>query len=440
MSAWRGRVLTLALPVMLANATVPLVGIADTAVMGRMGAPEFIAATAVGALLFATVFWAFGFLRMGTSGLVAQACGADDPTSAGRITCRALLIAFLFGALLILLQGPIFALMMWAMGNNAAAPRWQTLTEQYYTWRIPAAPATLANYAVLGTLVGLQRMRAVLTTQLLLNIGNVVLNVLFFTQTDLGIRGVALATVLTEYLTLGYGLWLIRDVLGKALADHPLRPWLCDTEALTRFFRISSDLFIRTLCLTLAFYWMTVLSSRLGVEILAVNAMLLHFVEFSACALDGFAHAAETLTGFAIGRRDPRSLRSASRAAAEFGVLAAVLMSLCYLVAGHWLIGLVSAQADMQALADHWLIWVVIAPVVGIASFLLDGIFIGATETRSMRNGTIVSLLVFLLTAELSLPLFGNHGLWLAYTVLMIVRALTLWRVWPRVVKAAGGT
>ena len=208
--------LTLAVPVMISNSTVPLVGIVDTAVMGRMGSPDWVAATAVGAVIFSSIYWVFGFLRMATGGLVAQAYGADSHVSIGRICIRALLLGCVFSALLLILQGPLLSLGLAAMENNG---QWQELTARYFNVRIFSAPATLLNYAILGTLIGLQKMRVVLGLQLLLNLLNVVLNIAFFRYTDMDIAGVALATVISEYITLFSGLWILRHLIRAALRD-----------------------------------------------------------------------------------------------------------------------------------------------------------------------------------------------------------------------------
>ena len=421
---------------MLSNSTVPLVGIVDTAVMGRMGAPEWIAATAVGAILFSSIFWVFGFLRMGTGGLVAQAYGAARATDAGRIAVRALLIAIVLGLFLIVFQRPILDVGLLALDNDND---WQELTRLYFTIRIVSAPATLMLYAITGTLVGLQRMNQVLVLQLLLNILNVVLNVLLFTQTDLGIAGVAWATVVSEFVTLALGLYCIRDTLTRALRQGPIKHWLFNAAALTRFFRISGDLFIRTLCLTLAFYYMTVLGSRISVATLAVNTVLLHLVHFASHCMDGYAHAIESLTGFAVGKRSPTLFSRAVRAASELGVVTALLFSIVFWLAGDSLIALMTTDPAIQQMARNWLPWVILAPIVGIWSFLLDGIFIGATETASMRNSMIVSLMLYGLCTLIAVPALHNHGIWLSYYVLMIARTLTLARYWSSLTARMSG-
>ena len=432
-TAWRTRVLKLSLPIMLSNSTVPLVGIVDTAVMGRMGSPDWIAATAVGAILFSSIYWIFGFLRMGTSGLVAQADGARDEAAIGRILIRAMLIAVAIGLLLVLLQTPILRVSLLAMQDQT---QWLSLTEEYFRVRILSAPATLLNYAVLGALIGLQQTGRVLQLQLLLNLLNIVLNIVLFKYTQMNISGVALATVISEYVSLAVGLWLLRPLVWRALNESPWRLWLFDTPALLRFFHVSKDLFIRTLCLTISYYWMTAASSHLGVLIVAVNAVLLHLVYMASYCMDGYAHSMESLVGYAVGQRNKTMFNQATRAAIELGFVTAGIISLAYLLFGHWIIGLLTTEQSVIDQASTWLPWVAAVPLVGIASFLLDGIFIGAVQTAAMRNSMVQSLLIFIVSNWLLMSLFGNHGLWMSYHLMLIARAVTLGRYWPLIISS----
>lgn len=429
---WRKYLLNLSLPVMLSNAMIPIVGMVDTAVMGRMGSPEWIAATAVGALLFSSIYWLFGFLRMGTGGLVAQAFGAGDNTEAGRVTVRALLIASALGLMLILLQKPILSLGLAALAD---AQDWKTLTRQYFSVRILAAPASLMLFVIMGTLIGLQQMRRLLLLQGTLTLLNVTLTIALFNMSDLHIVGVAIATLTSEYLTLALGLWLLRPIIRNALRQGSVRDWLMDSTACLRFFRISGDLFIRTLCLIAAVYWMTVLGSRLGVAVLAVNSVLMHLVSLTAYCLDGFAHAIETLTGYAIGKGNNALFRQACRTTVELALVSAVAFAILFWLAGDVMIGLLTTDPQVLSLVKVWLPWLVILPLSSVWSFLLDGIFIGATQTSSMRNSMLLSLLVFGLTSALLVPLIGNHGIWLSYHVLFLARAVTLGRYYPEVLQ-----
>jgi len=473
---WRERVLRLAIPIILANISVPLTGIVDTAVMGRMDDPVYMGAVALGAIIFSSIFWLFGFLRMGTGGLVAQAFGASqsttselsstatgsDPgrnltakTDAAEITLviyRAILIGAVLGVVLVLLQKPIAILAMKAFSGGVAL---EALASDYFNIRIYAAPATLITYSILGALIGLQQMRAVLLIQLLLNFSNIALTILFFQVFDGGVKGVALATVIAEYLSLFYAIY----ALIKAIRLWPLSVALStilDPLAMKLLFVVNANLMVRTLALTVAFYWLTESGVRLGTTILAANSILLHMLHFSSYALDGFAHAAETLCGNAYGRArriaggggnegqtatttDTGSDREFTEAAAVcfiWGVVFSLVFVLVFWIFGHHIIALMSDQPQVREMAAIWLWWIIFSPLVAVSGFILDGIYIGVTHTRDMRDAMLQSLLIFLLANLILVEFFGNTGLWISYYVLMIVRALTLFRTYPRIMQA----
>ena len=283
----------------------------------------------------------------------------------------------------------------------------------------------------MGTLIGLQLMRQVVMVQLVLNVLNVILTVGFFSLTDMAIAGVAWATLISEYVTLIYGLYLCRHVIRRALSQKPVTTWLFDTNACIRYFQISGNLFIRTLCLILAVYWMTVLGSRIGVATLAVNTVLLHMVNLAAYCLDGYAHAIETLTGYSRGKRSLALFQRAARTSIELAFLTALVFSLAFWLFGDSLTSLMTTDEEIRELASHWLPWVILLPLTGVWSFLLDGIFIGATQTANMRDSMLVSLLVFGLASLVLVPALGNHGIWLSYHIMFVSRALTLARYWP---------
>ena len=418
------QVVALAIPVMLANISVPLVGIADTAVMGRYASPNYINAVAIASVLFSSIFWAFGFLRLGTSGLIAQAFGNADPDRIALTMARSLLLALTIG-IVIVLGGIIwFKAGMHLMSADAEL---RALVYAYYQIRLIAAPITLSLYVVFGTLIGLQRMRSLLLLQLLLNFCNIALNVLLYLITDWHVRGVATATVISECLTLALGLWLIRDSLAPVIHRWPeLKSRFANPEAFTRLWQISRDLFIRTTCLTIAFYWMTALGSRQGAYVLAANTILIHLLHLMAHWLDGFAHAAESLVGFAYGKQDRRGFRRAVRMCTEAAFVLALFLTALYALFGDELVALISRDETVQVEAKKYLWWIIASPLIGVWSFMLDGIFTGITHTREMRNGMLIALVIFVVCAHLLLPLMGNHGLWLAYSILMLARAATL--------------
>ncbi len=428
----------LAFPIILSNSTVPLVGIADTAVMGRMDSPAFVSAAGIGAVMFSSIFWVFGFLRMATGGLVAQALGASRPLQADRTGLRALLLACVLGFLIILFSE---WLLLMGLALMDGSPQVHQLVADYYRIRIYAAPATLMTYALSGVLIGQQRMKAVFYLQLLLNISNIVLNLAFFNLSDWGIKGVAAATLISEYLALAAAFYWSNTTeaisRNNAASGNPIRSWIVDPARLLEFLQISGDLFIRTLCLTAAFYWLTVMGSRQGDAILAANVILVNMLHFMAYALDGFSHAAETLTGYALGRRNRHALHEAVKASTFWASGFAVLFMIMFALGGGVMIDAMTTQEALREMTRQWLPWIIFSPLIGVWSFLLDGIFIGTTHTRAMRNSMLISSLVFVIASILLVNIWDNHGLWLAYYILMVMRSITLGAHYPSVLRSA---
>lgn len=430
------RVWHLAWPVILSNVTTPLLGLVDTAVVGRLPGPEYIGAVAIGAAAFTGIFWMFGFLRMGTTGFIAQAMGADDFTEVRAILGRAVLIAILFGAMLVALQQPLWAGAVHLLDPSATV---QALAEQYFTIRVWTGPATLVNYALLGFFIGLQRPRLALAIQIWLNGVNILLDLLFVIGLDMGVPGVAWATLIGEYSA---------AILGLVVALRVLRPhggrfsWpaILDPMQCRRLLSANFDIFVRTACLIIAFSWATRVGARLGDLALAANAILMQMVHLLAYGLDGFAFAAEALVGGALGARSLNALRQAVVASTIWALVVSAGVALTYLVAGPLLIAVMTDQPEIQSAAETYLVWIVIYPLLAIWCYQLDGIFIGATQTAEMRNAMILSLGVFVV-AILTLPdLFGNHGLWASLSILNIARTVTLGAYYRRIEARVVGT
>ena len=419
---WHGRVWRLAAPIILSNLSIPLVGAVDTAVVGHLPDPAYIGAVALGAVVFSFLYWGFGFLRMGTTGFVAQAYGAGELDEMRSSIARALLLAVLLGSVVVALQWPIGHAALWALD---ADPQIESLTEDYYRIRVWSAPGALLQYVVLGSLIGLQNTRAVLVLQLVLNGTNVVLDLVFVVGFGWDVKGVAAATLISECLAAGVGLWLLQRSL-RPLGGRYDRTTLLDRVQLTSLLRVNGNIFIRTLCLISAFAYFTALGSSLGALTLAANAVLMHLQQFLAYGLDGFAHAAETLAGSAYGRRDRSAFRAAVRTATIWAAAVALVYTALYAIAGTGFIALLTNIESVRAEAQRYLPWLIAAPIISVWSFQLDGIFIGTTHTREMRNGMIISLIVFAAATWSLMSLFGNHGLWAALMIFMIARALTL--------------
>jgi len=402
------------------NVTTPLIGAVDTAVIGQLGAAHLIGAVAIGATIFTFFYWAFGFLRMGTTGLTAQSSGAERRREVLATLYRALLVAGAAGGAIILLQVPIAELAFSLMG---ASPDVETAARSYFAIRIWSAPAALANYALVGWFIGLGRAGMAFRLQLLLNLTNIALDSLFVLGFGWGVAGVAAGTLIAETGAAMIGLIV---ALGGANRLR-LRAWrVFNAGKLKRMLSVNGDIMIRTLGLLFAFSFFTAQGARAGDLILAANAVLLHFLSVSAYFLDGVAYATEALTGKAIGARDPRRFADAVRLSSMWAAVLSIGVGLAFWAGGGAVIDLMTVNETVRALAREYLVWAAVSPIIGVACFQLDGIFIGATQTRDMRNMMLVSLGIYLLGWAVMTPLYGNHGLWAALMLLFTARALTL--------------
>jgi len=429
------RVLRIALPIVLSNATVPLLGAVDTGVVGQLGLAAPIGAVGLGAVVLATLYWIFGFLRMGTSGLAAQAHGAGDGAERSAILLRALIVGGLAGLCFVLLQGPLLS---GAFLVAPASDEVETLARQYLQIRLWGAPATIALYAVTGWLIALERTRAVLVLQVWMNGLNVALDLWFVLGLGWGVPGVAVATLIAEWTGLGLGLWLCRDAFGATLAAAWQR--MPDSAALRVMLLVNRDIMIRSVALQVCFTAFVFMGARFGDVTLAANQILLLFLQITAYALDGFAFAAEALVGQAIGARAPAQTRRAAIVTGQWGLGGAVLLGAAFALTAPMSIDLMALSPDVRAEARQFLPWLVAAPVLGIAAWMLDGIFIGATLTRQMRRAALLSAAVYAGAVLLLVPVLGNHGLWASLMVLNITRAITLAWVFPAVAAKASGS
>ena len=431
---WHWRVLMLAWPIILSSLSVPLVGMVDTAVVGQLDDPKYMGAVAVGAIIFSSVFWVFGFLRMGTTGFVSQAHGANNTQEVSFTLIRALTVAVVCGLLLIVLQTPIASLALYFMNAGETIT---PLVDEYYSIRIFSAPATFINYCILGALIGMQKMRLALMIQLLLNGCNLFLDILFVSYLGWDSSGVALASVLSDYTAAVVGLWALRHYLKidwrntKATLQA-----LYEASALRAMFVVNGNLFIRTLFLTSAFFYFTSQGAQFGVATLAANAILINLFQTMAYGLDGFAHAAEALAGGAYGAKNrPAFVQSVKSSSLWAGVMAALLV-LFYAVFGSWIINVMTVNEEVIVLANQYLPWLIFAPLITVWSYQFDGIFIGATSTKVMRNTVVISLVVYILVSLALIPTMGNNGLWLSLMVFMAMRGVTLGIAYPKLLQS----
>jgi multidrug resistance protein, MATE family len=418
-----GRVWRIAGPIVLSNATVPLLGAVDTGVVGQMGQAAPIGAVGLGAVILATLYWVFGFLRMGTSGLAAQAQGAGDGAERTAVLLRALIVGLGAGVVLIGLQAALFA---GAFTLAPASAEVEMLARQYLAIRIWGAPATIALYAVTGWLIAVERTRGVFLLQLWINGLNIALDLWFVLGLGLGVPGVALATLIAEWTGLALGLWFCRDAFGPALRAGWAR--IGDRLAVLRMIAVNRDIMIRSVVLQLCFTSFVFLGARFGDVTLAANQVLLQFLGILSYALDGFAFAAETLVGQAIGARAVGEVRQAIRLSLFWTFAGGVVLGLFFWIAGPLLIDLMATDPGVRAEARLFLPWILAAPVFGALAWAYDGIYIGALLTAEMRRIMLASAALYALALAVLLP-FGNHGLWAAMMVLFAARSLLMhWR------------
>ena len=420
------RILHIAIPIVVSNATVPILGAVDTGVVGQLGMAAPIGAVGIGAIILSALYWVFGFLRMGTVGLTAQAAGNNDDAEVAALLTRGLLIGSLAGLALILLQVPLF----WASFRvSPASSEVEGLARTYMGIRVWSAPAAIAIYAITGWLIAQERTRAVLVIQIWMNGMNILLDLWFVLGLGWGVEGVALATFLAEWTGAALGLWFCR----AAFAGPAWRDWVqvFDRPRWINMMRVNGDILIRSLLLQAIFVSFLFLGSGLGDITLAANQVLLQFLMITAFALDGFAFAAEALVGRAMGARQRDILRRSAVLTSGWGVVACVLMTIAFAWGGGAIIDLMTTSFSVRAEARVFLPYMIAAPLLGCASWMLDGVFIGATRSRDMRNMMAMSFMIYVASVIALLPWLGNHGLWISLLVSFVARGITLGLRYP---------
>jgi MATE family multidrug resistance protein len=422
----RHDVLRIAFPLILSNLSVPLLGMVDTAVVGHMGAAHYLGAVAVCSSIFSLLFVGFNALRMGTTGLVSQAHGKDDATALRVIVLQGALVALAAAAVILLLQVPVrdLALRLIAPGEQVLAS-----ARAYYDVRVWSAPALLVNYVIVGWLVGLQRTRWVLGMYLAVNLGNIALDLLFVYGFGLKVQGVAAASVVAEGFGLAVGIVAVRRMLITQPSAAPWRAiWrsALAVAGLARLFALNVNLLIRTLVLAFSVLLLTALGARLGEVVLAANAILLMFQQVISYGLDGFAHAAEALVGRAVGAADRDALRRAVRYSFDWSVAVALAAALVLAFAGAPFADRLTDQPAVSDTVRRYLPWLVLSPLVSLWSFVYDGVFVGATAARQMRDAMLFASAIVYIPALWLLRGYGNHGLWAAFTLFMLARAFSM--------------
>jgi multidrug resistance protein, MATE family len=429
-------VFAIALPIMLSGATVPLVGFVDTLVVGQLGAAALIGGMAVSTTMFNAIYWAFGFLRMGTTGFTAQAVGAGDMAERTAIFGRGLLVASAFGLALVALQVPIKQGFFAVIGGS---PDVQAAATAYYDWRIWAAPAGLINYVLMGWFMGLGRAMIAFWLQLLVNVINIALSLALVIGLQWGVAGAGLAAFVSEAGAAVVGLLIAWRMVQAAGAPFNW-PQIIDLGALRRMVAVNRDIFIRTLCLLGVTVMFTSRGAAAGDVTLAANAVLMSLLHISIYLLDGYESAAQTLVGQAVGARNAARLTSAVRVTMQAAAVTGVILGLVLWLAGPLLVDLMTVSPDVRAQAREYLLWLAVTPFIAVWCFQLDGIFIGATRTVDMRNMMLISFAVYLVALAILFPRIGNHGVWTALNIFFVARAITLGWCYPALVRSVAAS
>lgn len=404
----------------VSNLSTPLLGLVDTAVMGHLDAARFLGAVALGGVLFSFIYWGFGFLRMSTTGLTAHAFGENDGAEIRAILLRAALLSQCLALLIILLQQPLAQLGFRLLDGTAEV---ESLAGHYVEIRIWSAPATLGLYVLHGWFLGMQNVKVPLAIVLITNLTNIGLDIWLVYALQWAVSGVAWASVVAEYVGLLVGIIFLYRRLpptGAALIR------VLDYSKIRTLLLINSHILIRTWCLIFAFAFFTAQGARFGETILAANAVLLNFQTFMAYALDGFAHAAEALVGRALGEKNRRLFDKSVKTAAFWSLFVACSFAGFYALFGTWVIDLLTGLEDVRQVAYQYLPWSIVMPVAAFVCYLFDGVFIGATWSRPMRDSMLFALLIGYLPAWYLTRDWGNHGLWLAMLVFMLARGISM--------------
>ena len=427
------RVLGVAVPIVLANATIPILGAVDTAVVGQLGLAVPIGAVGIGAIIITAIYWLFGFLRMGTTGLTAQAIGSGDKPETSALLVRGVIIGFTAGLILIIAQVPIF---LGALQLSPASMEVESLAQKYLQIRVYSAPAAIALFGITGWLIAKEKTREVLLLQLALNGINITLDLVFVLKLGWGVEGVAIATLIAEWSGLIFGLWLAREGFNNGYWKNWIQ--IFDRVRLIQMAKVNSDIMIRSILLEISFVSFLFLGSSFDDATLAANQVLIQFLNITAYALDGFAFAAEALVGQALGAKNRPLFRRAVVMTSQWGLGSVILMALAFFVFGNSIINIMTTAQDVRTVGYEYLPWMVIAPLAGVAAWMLDGIFIGATRTADMRNMMFISFCIYLIALAILLPKYGNHGLWASLIIFSLARGITLGFKYPRLEASVG--
>ncbi|MDB0045243.1 MATE family efflux transporter [Candidatus Pelagibacter sp.] len=416
-------ILKLSIPIFFANLAIPMVGIIDTGLMGNLGNLSYLSATSVAANLFSMIFWSFGFLRMGTVGLVSQAYGKEDYTEIFNIVVRNLVFVLLISLVLILLQSYIFNL---SVGIFNLSETTQQFYQDYFLIRIYSAPGELTLYIITGLFVGLQKTKISSLAVGLFSILNIILSIILVSKFDLNIKGVAYGTLFSALIIsttfLGYTFWY----LNKMSKININISKLIDLNKLKNIFNINLNIFIRTILLTFSFLWFTYLGSQIGEDYIAANAILINLVFLSAFILDAYAFSTEGMVGYSLGKKDIGLFKKIVKNSFILSTLTGLIISIIYFFINKYVITLMSDIESIRNLSSSYVVWLILMPLISSFCYQFDGIFIGASQTKELRNAMVFSVFSYLLISLYLTKIMGNTGIWISLCLFMVLRALSL--------------
>lgn len=427
----RPQIAAIALPAIAANITTPLLGLVDVAITGHIGASLYIAAIAVGGAMFNMLYWLVNFLRMGTSGLTAQAFGANDKQLQTLTLCRSMAAGLALGFVMLIMQNPVSDIVLTFMDADDAAA---ALARQYFHICIWGAPAVTAGYALSGWLLGMQNSKAQMYMAIITNLVNIAVSATLVFALNAGMKGVAFGTMTAQWVGLIFGCAYI------ALRYRPKMPALkavFEVRPLIRFFRINGDIFLRTTCLVAVTLWFTHAGAKQGTDILAANALLMQLFMLFSFFMDGFAFAGEALAGKFIGAKQTSGLHKLVKTLIRIGFACALFFSTLYLIAGEWFLTILTSDPNAVRVASLYLPWAVAVPLSGFAAFIFDGIFVGMVKTRAMLASMAAALGIFAAVYILCHKSLGNAGLWLAFNIYLATRGIILHIIFKNIPRTA---
>ncbi|MEM7027381.1 MAG: MATE family efflux transporter [Pseudomonadota bacterium] len=412
----------LAGPMIISNISLAFLGLVDTAVIGHLDSAVYLGGVAIGTVVFDFLYWGLSFLRMGTTGIIAQNHGQQDAEAMRTGFGQSLFIAIVLSLFILLFQAPIIEYGLLLLEGSEEVKYYANV---YCRWMIWGAPALVILYSIHGFLLGMQNAISTLKLAVIVNVLNIILDIVFVVGFGMDVKGVALASVIAQYTGVLVGCWYIRKELmlypGKWRLDQ-----IFNTPKLKRFLSLNHDIFIRTICLILVFAFFTREGAKHGDIILAANSILMKFYLLMAMGLDGFNHAAEALVGKAVGARDKSKFKLATTLALKWSFIFGLVFTAFYWLAGDWIIAMLTDLEEVRLMAETYLPWMIAMPLISVWCFLLDGVFLGATRGKEMRNSMLVCTFLFFLPLWYVFQFLGNHGLWLAFTVFIFVRGITM--------------